>query len=51
MMIRGATDDLAGLAFVATNVKTVCFVVGLVLLAVAAAGFFKLRAPRKAETD
>jgi hypothetical protein len=26
-------------------------VVGLVLLAVAAAGFFKLRAPRKAETD
>lgn len=51
MMIRGATNDLAGLAFVATNVKTVCFVVGLVLLAAAVAGFFKLRAPRKAETD
>lgn len=51
MMIRGTNDSLARLAFIATNVKTVCFVVGLVLLAAAVAGFLKLRAPKKAETD
>jgi hypothetical protein len=51
MMIHGANDNLARLAFVATNVKIVCFTVGLVLLVAALAGFFKLRAPKKAETD
>jgi hypothetical protein len=51
MMIRGANDNLARLAFIATNVKTVCFMVGLALLVAALAGFFKLRAPKKAESD
>ena len=51
MMIRGANDSLARLAFLATSLKTVCFTVGLVLLAAALAGFFKLRAHKKAETD
>jgi hypothetical protein len=51
MMVGGANDNLARLAFISTNVKTVCFVVGLVLVVAALAGFFKLRAPKKAETD
>ncbi|MGZ5924080.1 MAG: hypothetical protein ACXWK2_05845 [Rhizomicrobium sp.] len=49
MMINGATDSSAQLAFTATNVKMVCFYVGLVLLVAALAGFFKLRAPKKEE--
>ena len=51
MMIRGANDSLARLAFLATSLKTVCFTVGLVLLVAALAGFFKLRVPKKAGTD
>jgi hypothetical protein len=51
MMVGGASDNLARLSFVATNVKTVCFVVGLILVVAALAGFFKLRAPQKGETD
>lgn len=49
MMISGATDSSAQLAFTASNVKTVCFYVGLVLLVAAIGGFFKLRAPKKEE--
>ncbi len=51
MMVGGANDNLARLAFVASNVKNVCFTVGLVLLVAALAGFFKLRAPKKVEPD
>ena len=51
MLINGPSDALARLAFTATNVKTVCFVVGLLLLVAALAGFFRLRAPKKADTD
>jgi len=51
MMVGGANDSLARLAFVATNVKSVCFIVGLFLLVAALAGFFKLRAPKKTERD
>jgi hypothetical protein len=51
MMTRGPTDDLAQVAFRATNVKMICFYVGLVLLAAAVAGFFKLRAPKKDEAE
>jgi len=47
MMVSGANDNLARLAFVASNVKSVCFTVGLVLLVAALAGFFKLRMPKK----
>lgn len=46
MMIDGPTDQLAQLAYRATSAKTICFYVGLVLLAVAFAGFLKLRAPK-----
>jgi len=49
MVISGPTDGTAQLAFTASSAKMVCFYVGLVLLAVAVAGFFKLRAPRKEE--
>jgi hypothetical protein len=51
MMIRGPSDNLARLAFAASNVKTVCFIIGLLLLVAALAGFFKLRAPKKQDTD
>ena len=47
MLVNGATDEMAALAYRATNAKMVCFYVGLLLLAVALAGFFKLRAPKK----
>ena len=51
MMIGGPSDNLARLAYAATNVKTVCFIIGLLLLVAALAGFFKLRAPKKEEVD
>ena len=51
MMIGGPSDNLARLAFTATNLKTVCFIVGLLLLVGALAGFFKLRAPKNAEDE
>lgn len=51
MMIGGPSDNLARLTFTATNVKTVCFVVGLLFLIAALAGYFKLRAPKKAEDE
>jgi hypothetical protein len=47
MLINGASDRLAGLAYRASNAKMICFYVGLILLAAALAGFFKLRAPKK----
>jgi hypothetical protein len=49
MLVSGASDRVAELAYRATNAKTICFTVGLVLLAAALAGFFKLRAPKKEE--
>ena len=49
MMINGPSDSIAALAYRATNAKTICFTVGLALLAAALAGFFKLRAPKKEE--
>ena len=49
MMVNGANDTMAELAYRVTNAKTICFTVGLVLLAAALAGFFKLRAPKKEE--
>ena len=51
MLINGARDDLAQLAFTMTNTKLICFVVGLVLLSAAIGGFFKLRAPKKDESN
>jgi hypothetical protein len=51
MMTNGPTDELAQLAFTATNAKMICFYFGLALLAAAIAGFFKLRAPRKDEDE
>ena len=51
MMIDGPTDELAQLAFTATNAKMICFYVGLVLLAAGVAGFFKLRSPKKDEDE
>jgi hypothetical protein len=51
MMINGPTDELAQLAFTATNAKTVCFYVGLALLVAAIGGFFKLRAPKTDEEN
>jgi len=47
MLVNGATDEMAALAYRATNAKMICFYVGLLLLAAALAGFFKLRAPKK----
>ena len=51
MMSSGPTDNLAQLAFSATNAKMICFYVGLVLLVAAVAGFFKLRAPKQVEEE
>jgi hypothetical protein len=51
MMINGPTDQMAQLAFTATNAKTICFYVGLVLLVAAIAGFFRLRTPKKIEQE
>lgn len=51
MMRNGPTDDLARLAFTATNAKMVCFYVGLVLLVAAVVGFFKLRKPKTEVPD
>lgn len=50
MLVSGATDEMAALAYRATNAKMICFYVGLLLLAAALAGFFKLRAPKKDDT-
>jgi predicted secreted protein len=49
MMSNGPTDRLAQMAYSATNAKMICFYVGLALLVVAVAGFFKLRVPKQAE--
>jgi len=49
MLVDGANDTMAALAFRASTAKTICFTVGLLLLAAALAGFFKLRAPKKDE--
>ncbi len=51
MLVDGANDTMAALAFRASTAKTICFTVGLVLLAAALAGFFKLRAPKKDEAS
>ncbi len=47
MLSGGATDALAADAFAATQVKFVCFYVGLALLLAGVAGFVKLRRPKK----
>lgn len=47
MLSGGATDQMASLAHSATNIKTVCFGVGLLLLLAAIAGVIKLRRPKK----
>lgn len=49
MLTGGATDALAADAFLATQVKTVCFVVGLGLLVAGIVGAVKLRRPKKDE--
>ena len=49
MMIDRPTDELAQLASRATSAKTICFYVGLALLAAALAGYLKLRAPKDAD--
>jgi hypothetical protein len=49
MMSGGATDGTAYAAFVATNIKTTCFYVGLLLLLAGAAGVVRLWWPKKEE--
>jgi hypothetical protein len=49
MLSGGATDSGAYAAFVASNVKWTCFMVGLVLLVAGAAGVLKLRRPKEKE--
>jgi hypothetical protein len=47
MLSAGANDQLASAAFTATNVKWVCFAVGVALLLAGTAGVVKLRWPKK----
>lgn len=47
MLAGGADDATAYAAYLATSVKTTCFVVGLVLLLAGIAGAIKLRRPKK----
>lgn len=47
MLSAGATDGIAAAAYTATNIKMVCFYIGLALLVGAIAGVFKLRRPKK----
>jgi hypothetical protein len=49
MLIGGADDAIANAAFVATNVKWTCAVVGLGLLVAGIAGVVKLRRPKTEE--
>lgn len=49
-MLAGTPDDgTAQMAFLATNIKTTCFFVGLALLVAGAAGWMKLRKPKTKE--
>jgi hypothetical protein len=50
MLSSGATDGMAAAAFLATNIKTTCFYVGLLLLLAAVAGVIKLRLPKKEDS-
>jgi hypothetical protein len=50
MLSGGANDANAYAAFVASNVKSTCFTVGLVLLGAGIAGVIKLRRPKKEES-
>ncbi|HEX4301991.1 MAG TPA: hypothetical protein VHZ78_04320 [Rhizomicrobium sp.] len=47
MMTGGASDGTASVAFMASNVKWVCIVVGLALLLAGIVGAIKLRLPKK----
>ncbi len=49
MLAGGATDSLAGDAFIATSIKTTCFFVGLALFVAGFAGVMKLRRPKTTE--
>lgn len=51
MLNNGATDVLAAMAKRATDVKDVCFIVGLLLLAAAIPGYWKLVRPVKEQTS
>ena len=49
-MLAGTADDgTAQMAFLATNIKTTCFFVGLALLVAGTIGWMKLRKPKKTE--
>jgi hypothetical protein len=49
MLSGGANDASAYAAFVASNIKSTCFTVGLVLLVAGIAGVLKLRRPKEKE--
>jgi len=51
MLSNGATDASAYTAFIASNIKSACFYVGLALLVAGVAGVLKLRRPKAAEED
>jgi hypothetical protein len=51
MLSGGATDGGAHAAFVASNVKSTCFTVGLILLVAGVAGVLKLRRPKEKEEN
>ena len=51
MLTSGTSDALAADAFVATQIKSVCFYIGLALLLAGIAGFVKLRRPKTEEPE